>query len=122
MIRHPQFRGVDAYQTTCELLERSNPPTALFAAQNLITIGAVRALHALGLQHEVAMVSFDDIPLADAVEPGITVIAQDPRALGRAAAELLFARLGGDHGPTQRVVLPTELIVRGSGELAPSAG
>ena len=64
---------------------RSNPPTALFAAQNLITIGAVRALHALGLQREIAMVSFDDIPLADAVEPGITVIAQDPRALGRAA-------------------------------------
>jgi LacI family transcriptional regulator, galactose operon repressor len=122
LVRHPQFRGVDAYQTTCELLQRSNPPTALFAAQNLITIGAVRALHALGLQREVAMVSFDDIPLADAVEPGITVIAQDPRALGRAAAERLFARLDGDRGPTQRIVLPTELIKRGSGELAASAG
>ena len=102
---------------------RSNPPTAVFAAQNLISIGAVRALHALGLQHEVAMVSFDDIPLADAVEPGITVIAQDPHALGRTAAlEMLFARLDGDDGPTRHVVLPTELIERGSGELAPRAG
>ena len=46
------------------------------------------------------MVSFDDILLADAVDPGITVVAQDPRALGRAAAELLFSRLDGDDGPT----------------------
>ena len=56
LVRHPRFRGVDAYETTCELLGGSNPPTALFAAQNLIAIGAVRAVHALGLQHEVAMV------------------------------------------------------------------
>jgi LacI family transcriptional regulator len=122
LVRHPQFRGVDAYQTTCEMLRRRNPPTAVFAAQNLIAIGSVRALHALGLQHEVAMVSFDDIPLADAVEPGITVIAQDPHGLGRTAAELLFARLGGDDAPSRHVVLPTELIERGSGELAPRAG
>jgi LacI family transcriptional regulator len=119
VVRHPQFRGVDAYQTTCELLRRSNPPTAIFAAQNLISIGVIRALHALGLHHEVALVSFDDILLADAVQPGITVMAQDPHALGSAAAELLFARLDGDDGPSREVVLPTQLIQRGSGELAP---
>ena len=119
LIRHPQFRGVDAYETTCELLDGRNPPTALFAAQNLIAIGAVRAVHALGVQHEVALVSFDDIPLADAVDPGITVVAQDPYGLGREAAELLLARLDGDNRPSRRIVLPTELIERGSGELAP---
>ena len=64
-------------------------------------MGAVRAVHALGRQHEVALVSFDDIPLADVVEPGVTVVAQDPHALGRAAAELLFARLDGDDGPSR---------------------
>jgi LacI family transcriptional regulator len=122
LVRHPRFRGVDAYETTREMLEGKDPPTALFTGQNLISMGAVRAVHAIGCQHEVAMVSFDDIPLADAVEPGITVIAQDPRALGRAAAGRLFARLDGDHGQTQRIVLPTELIERGSGELAASAG
>ena len=119
LVRHPQFRGVDAYETTTELLRGNDPPTALFASQNLISIGAVRALHDLGLQHEVAMVSFDDIPLADAVDPGLTVVAQDPLALGRAAAELLFERLDGFDGPSRAVVLPTELIERGSGELAP---
>jgi LacI family transcriptional regulator len=67
----------------------------------------------------VALVSFDDIPLADALDPGVTVIAQDPDALGRAAAELLFERLDGFAGPSRHVVLPTALIERGSGELPP---
>jgi LacI family transcriptional regulator len=122
LVRHPRFRGVDAYETTCELLGGSNPPTALFASQNLIAIGAVRALHALGRQHEVAMVSFDDVQLADALDPGLTAVAQDPHALGRAAAELVFSRLDGYDGPSRRVVVPTQLIERGSGELAPPTG
>jgi len=117
LIRHPRFRGVDAYETTRDVLEGRNPPTALFAGQNLISIGAVRAVHTCGRQHDVALVSFDDIPLADVIEPGITVVAQDPHALGRAAAELLFARLDGFDGPTRQVVVPTRLIERGSGEL-----
>jgi LacI family transcriptional regulator len=117
LVRHPRFRGVDAYQTTCELLSGSNPPTALFASQNLISIGAVRALHALGLQHELAMVGFDDILLADALDPGLTVVAQDPNTLGRTAAELVFSRLDGYDGPSRHVVVPTALIERGSGEL-----
>jgi LacI family transcriptional regulator len=117
LVRHPMFRGVDAYETTCDLLDGKDPPTALFAGQNLISMGAVRALHARGRQHEVALVSFDDIPLADVLEPGVTVVAQDPHTLGRSAAELLFERLDGHDGPSRRVVVPTRLIVRGSGEL-----
>ena len=109
----------EAYEATRELLGRPNPPTALFTAQNLITIEAVRALHDLGVQREVALVGFDDVPLGDVVEPGLTVVAQNPIALGRTAAQLLFARLDGEAGPSRRVVLPTSLIVRGSGELAP---
>jgi LacI family transcriptional regulator len=120
LIRHPQFRGVDAYETTCELLRGNDAPTALFTSQNLITIGAVRALHSLGLHEQVALVGFDDIVLADAVSPGLTVVAQDPGGLGRAAAELLFERLDGFDGPSRRVELPTRLIPRGSGELAPA--
>ena len=100
----------------------ANPPTALFASQNLVSVGAVRAVHALGLQHEVAMVSFDDILLADALDPGLTVVAQDPLTLGRTAAELVFSRLDGYDGPSRHVVVPTQLIERGSGELPPRGG
>jgi LacI family transcriptional regulator len=107
----------DAYAATRELLAMADPPTALFTAQNLITLGAVRALHDLRARGRVAHVGFDDVPLADALEPGLTVVAQGPYALGRAAAELLFARVDGDAGPPRRVVLPTRLIARGSGEL-----
>ena len=117
LIRHPRFRGVDAYETTAALLGGKNPPTALLTGQNLISMGAVRAIHACGLQHEIAVVGFDDIPMADVIQPGVTVIAQDPLALGRAAAELLFARLDGYDGPSQEIVLPTLLVERGSGEL-----
>jgi LacI family transcriptional regulator, galactose operon repressor len=104
-----------------DLLAGENPPTAVFAAQNLITIGAVEALRARGLQHSVAFVGFDDLTLADAVDPGLTVVAQDAGGIGRAAAEALFARLDGDDAPSRTVVVPTTLIARGSGEIAPGA-
>jgi LacI family transcriptional regulator len=107
------------YDLVEELLRLDDPPTALFTSQNLITIAAVHAIHDLRLQRKVAHVGFDDVALADVVEPGLTVMAQDPRALGRSAAELLFSRLDGYDGPSRRIVLPTTLIERGSGELAP---
>jgi LacI family transcriptional regulator len=108
-----------ASEATAELLGLDDPPTALFTAQNLITIGAVARLRALGRHRDVALVGFDDLTLADAVEPGLTVVAQDADQLGRLTAELLFARLDGEGGPTRRVVVPTTLIKRGSGELTP---
>jgi LacI family transcriptional regulator, galactose operon repressor len=107
------------YAATRELLSGPERPTALFSSQNLITIGAVRALVELGLHGRIAIVGFDDVPLSDAVRPGLTVVAQDPAALGRAAAERLFARLDGDSSPAREVVLPVSLIERGSGELPP---
>jgi LacI family transcriptional regulator, galactose operon repressor len=108
------------YAATRELLSGPEPPTALFSSQNLITIGAVRALVELGRHGRTAIVGFDDVPMGDAVRPGLTVVAQDPGALGRTAAERLFARLDGDGSPAREVVLPVSLIERGSGEIAPA--
>ena len=107
------------YDVVRELVLAENPPTALFTSQNLITISAVHAIHDLSRQHVIAHVGFDDVPLADVVEPGLTVMAQDPVALGRSAAELLFSRLDGYDGPSRRVMHPATLIERGSGELPP---
>jgi LacI family transcriptional regulator len=117
LVRHQLFRARDAYDTTRELMLGPAPPTALFTGQNLITIEAVSALHELGLQRRVALVGFDDVTLAGAVEPGLTVVAQDPTALGRSAAELLLARLDGDAAGSRQVTLPLGLIERGSGEI-----
>jgi LacI family transcriptional regulator len=108
-----------AAEATGRMLASEDPPTALFSGQNLITIGAIERLRALGRHREVALVGFDDLTLADAIEPSLTVIAQDAHRLGRETAERLFARLDGDRGPTRRVVVPTALIERGSGELGP---
>lgn len=96
-------------------------PTAVFTGQNFVTMGAVRALHELGLQHRVAMVGFDEIDMAESLDPGITVIPQDPRDLGRRAAELLFDRIAGDDRPPTRDIVVHPLIERGSGEIRPEA-
>jgi LacI family transcriptional regulator len=114
------LRGIErAEAAAAELLAMTEPPTAIFAGQNLLTIGAYRALRRLGLHHKVALVGFDDFLLADLLEPGITVVAQDPAALGRTAVELLFRRIDGDRSPSIHEVVPTRLIERGSGELRP---
>ena len=85
--------------------------------QNLAATGAVRALHHLELHHEIALVAFDHIEIADIVDPGITTVPQDADELGRRAAELLFDRIGGSLGPAVREVVPVQLVPRGSGEL-----
>ncbi len=102
------------------LMRLDEPPTAVFTSQNLLTIAAVRALHRLGLAHRVALVGLDDVSLGDLLDPPLTVLAQDPGAIGTLAAERLFARMDGDTSPEQTILVPTELIVRGSGEIRPA--
>ena len=90
-------------------------PSAFFCANNRNTIGALRALRDRG--QDAALVGFDDFELADLLS--LTVVRSHPSRLGKEAATLTFARLDGDQQPAQRVVVPTELVPRGSGELAP---
>ena len=106
-------RAVDA------LFAADQPPTALFTARNDITIAAIRCLQERDLERRTALVGFDDFPLADLVRPGVTVMAQDPTAIGRHAADLVFARLEGDHSPPRTAVVRTRLVQRGSGEISP---
>jgi len=114
------MRGIDAAcAAATELLGSSEAPSAFFAGQNLLTIGVVRALQALGLRHRVALIGFDDFTLADLLEPAVSVIAQDAVGLGQAAASRLFEQLDGDAFPARHIRVPTRLIARGSGELPP---
>jgi LacI family transcriptional regulator len=104
-----------------EMLALPEPPTAFFTAQNLLTIGGLRALHQAGREHEIALIGFDDVSLADMVKPPISVVAQDPQAIGRRAADQLFRRLDGDGEPPVHLVIPVTLIARGSGEILPKS-
>jgi LacI family transcriptional regulator len=88
-------------------------PTALFTANNRNTVGALHALPAA--PGPVALAGFDDFELADLL--GTTVVRADAWKLGEQGAALAFARLDGDDGPPRTVTIPTELIVRGSGEV-----
>lgn len=116
------LHGADLAETaTNTLLDLDRPPTALFTAQNLVTVGSMRVLRARGLQRRIALIGFDDFPLADMLEPGITVVRQDVPGIGRKAAELIFARIDGDTSPPVHAVVPAALVRRGSGEIAPSA-
>lgn len=117
--RHDLHDSWVAEDAAAELLDLPAAPTALFTSQNLVTIGAIRALRARSQQHRVALVGFDDFDLADLLDPAVTVVAQDITGIGRLAAEVLFARMNGDQSPVQVRTLPTRLIQRGSGEIAP---
>ena len=96
------------------LLALGDPPTAVFTGNNRLTIGALRAVQAAGTG--TALVGFDDFELADMLATPVTVVAHSPAEMGRRAAGLLCRRMAGEELPPQRVVLPTHLITRGSGE------
>lgn len=99
------------------MLAGSEPVTAFFAGNNRVTVTLVRVL--AELDQPVALVGFDDFELADLLSPPVSVIAQDPSALGRSAAELLFRRLDGVDEAPRLISRPTRLIARGSGEIPP---
>ncbi|WP_165069230.1 LacI family DNA-binding transcriptional regulator [Marisediminicola senii] len=108
-----------AERAMSELLDLSDPPDAVFAGNNRAALGVYRALRAKG--SPVAMLSFDDFELASIL--GISVVAHDPREMGRMAAQIAFRRLDGLEGHLEQVVLPTELLLRESHRLlSESAG
>ncbi|MEU3983570.1 LacI family DNA-binding transcriptional regulator [Streptomyces sp. NPDC026672] len=105
-------------QATIDMLAGPSPVTAVFAGNNRVTVTVIRVL--AEQDRPVALVGFDDIELADLLDPGVTVVAQDAAALGRTAADRLFRQLEGDLIAPERIELPTRLITRGSGELPPA--
>jgi LacI family transcriptional regulator len=97
------------------MLALSPRPTAVFAANDLMAMGALMALRQAGLRipHDMAVVGFDDIPAARLVTPPLTTISQFQERLGRRAAEMSLERLSGAaSGPARSVEMPFELVVR----------
>ena len=97
-------------------------PTAVLAMSDAIAVGVIRAARDLGVgvPAELSVVGFDDIDLAEHVDPALTTVRQPIRAKGREAAELLLAAIaGGTDHLRERRRLETELVVRGSSAVAP---
>jgi LacI family transcriptional regulator len=105
------------FEATRALLGRSSQPTAIFAVNNLVAVGAITAIrqHGLEVPDDLALVCFDDIDLAARLDPFLTVMAQPAETFGTLATQLLLERIVG-RAPERRrlVVLPADLIVRRS--------
>ncbi len=99
-----------------ELLDLPEPPTAVFAAADLMAAGAIQAITERGrsVPHDVAVVGFDDIHLAALLQPSLTTIRQDKQGLGAATAESLIAMIEDPELDPPVVVVPVELVIRDS--------
>ena len=110
------FQDVGGYEGTQSLLALPDRPTAIFAGNDLMAIGALAAARDanIAVPAELSIVGFDDIHLAAYINPPLTTIAQPKYELGVIAAELLLARLSDPDLPPQRRLLQAHLVVRHS--------
>ncbi|ALE06896.1 LacI family transcriptional regulator [Arthrobacter sp. ERGS1:01] len=108
-------RDADAAAQVCKtILELQEPPTAIFSSNARFSTGVFPALQALG-RTDIALISFGDFPMADVLQPSVSVIDQDPRHVGRVAAERIFDRIATPARKFRRKnVLPVTLIERQS--------
>jgi LacI family transcriptional regulator len=116
LVRRGDFRAPSGYAQMQELLALARPPTAAFICNDLMAIGAMRAIGERGLKvpDAMAVVGFDDIALASYTHPPLTTIAQPRHRMGELAADLLIERIRDGYRPPQRHLLETRLIVRQS--------
>jgi DNA-binding LacI/PurR family transcriptional regulator len=117
LVHRGDFRETSGYLGLKALLGLSPPPTAVFAANNLMAVGALRACKEAGLRlpHDLSFVSFDDLELGELLTPAITSISRPTTEQGELAMSLLSERLNGNAlSPARRCVLETRLSVRDS--------
>lgn len=102
------------YRAAMALLSRGETATAVFVYDDLMAIGAMRAYQEMGLRvpEDVAVVGYDDIPLATHITPPLTTVRQDKQAMGIEAMRMLIKLMQGEDLPESEVVMQPELIVR----------
>jgi LacI family transcriptional regulator len=116
-VAYGDFYVESGRRAMADLLALDEPPTAVFAASDMMALGAIRAAGDAGLAvpADLSVVGFDDIQLADHMNPPLTTLRQDKAGLGAAAGSALMRLIEGDDEVVQpSTVLSVELIRRGS--------
>jgi LacI family transcriptional regulator len=116
LIYEGTFFQPDGYAGATALLELPNPPTAIFASNDIMAMGVMDAVRSRGLRipDDVSIVGFDDIPQAAVVRPALTTVNQPLEKMGRVATQMLLDLLRQPDKEAGRIELPTELVIRES--------
>jgi DNA-binding LacI/PurR family transcriptional regulator len=116
-VRESDYSIEGGYEHLRGLLELDPRPTAVFIANNFMTVGALRAIYEAGLEvpDEISVLGFDDMYWYTITRPSLSAVSQPAYDMGRVAAERILTRLDGEEQPPpERLELKTELIVRES--------
>jgi LacI family transcriptional regulator len=97
-------------------LELENPPTLIFASNDIMAMAAMDAVRERGLRvpEDISVLGFDDIPQASLVRPALTTVRQPLEQMGRVATQMLLEIFKNPESKPKRIELPTELIIRDS--------
>ncbi len=116
LIYEGTFNQIDGYTGASRLLELANPPTAIFASNDVMAMAAMDAVREKGLRipEDISIIGFDDIPQASHVRPALTTIRQPLEQMGRIATQMLLEILQKPECSPKRIELPTEIIIRDS--------
>jgi DNA-binding LacI/PurR family transcriptional regulator len=115
-VQETTFDKAGGYSKTLILLRLLPRPTAIFAGNDMIALGALLAIREAGLRcpEDVSLLGFDDLDIAETTNPSLSSVSQSGYQLGATAARILLDRLEGDTGPAKHIVLETELRLRHS--------
>jgi LacI family transcriptional regulator, fructose operon transcriptional repressor len=104
------------YELTLQMLDQGDRPSAILAAQNVLTLGCLRALreHRLRIPEDMGLAAFCDAEWASLFEPAITVAVQPSLEMGRQAVKLLFNRMTNDQNPCEKLTIKGDIFIRQS--------
>ena len=116
LIFEGNFFQPDGFAGASVLLDLPEPPTAIFASNDVMAMGAMDAVRTRGLRipDDISILGFDDIPQAALVRPGLTTVAQPLEKMGRVATQMLLDLLKSPEKGANRIELPTQLVMRES--------
>lgn len=116
LIHEGTFFQPEGYTGAMKLLDLAEPPTAIFASNDVMAMGAMDAVRSRGLRipDDISILGYDDIPQAELVRPALTTVRQPLEHMGRVATQMLLDMLKKPELHPNRIELPTELVVRSS--------